>query len=332
MPLPIPTAPVSSDEPSVLVVILNWNAPDETIAAVTSVFGMDYPNFKVVVVENGSTDNSASVLRAALREEVQLVISEENLGYTGGCNLGIDLAVRSDMDYVWLLNSDALTESGTLSSLVRTAESDQSIGLVSPVIARVDEPSKLVHVAARLNPAGPTFAETRLETVARDWIREVPEQVMLLGTALLVRVAMVRKIGGLDPDLFAYWEDADLSARAVKAGFHNVVDFDSTIYHTEKSAADAPHEIRPHYWYYMARNEFRFWRKHANLSAQPRLFWWSYKKQLRFLKMVEGNEAAGDAILAGLWHGYTRETGPYRPDRRMPGLVAALVRAHSKRL
>jgi GT2 family glycosyltransferase len=331
-PAPQPSTSDPHKSPLVLIVILNWNSPSETKAAVASVFDMDYQNFKVAIIENGSTDDSIEVLQEIVSDRVEVVVSSENLGYTGGCNLGFDLALRCGADYVWLLNSDALSEPGTLSSLIRVVEADPAIGLVSPVMAALDDRSRLLHVAAKFDPRIPSFESTKNLDTARQWIASSPDQIMLMGTALLVKVDLIRKIGGFDAALFAYWEDSDLSLRATQAGFRNVVDFNSVIYHTDKSIKNVPHEIKPHFWYYMARNETRFWRKHVRLSARAKPYWWSYTKQLNFLKVLKGNDRSRGAILAGLWHGWIGKTGAYHPKMRMPYPLAMAVKIHSEML
>ena len=312
------------------MVILNWNCPEETKAAVASVFAMNYHNLSIAIIENGSIDNSAEILKELVSDRVQLIISPANLGYTGGCNLGFDLALQSNADYIWLLNSDAVTEANTLTSLVRLMEEDPTVGLISPIIAASQDPSKLVHVVGKFNPEIPSVDSTKdLETGLR-WVAKSPEQIMLLGTALLVRASLVRKIGGFDAALFAYWEDTDFSLRTIKAGFRNTVDFNSTVFHTERSAKNAPHEIKPHFWYYMARNEIHFWRKHTRFFSGLKPLWWQYTTQLGFLKRLQGNTVSRQAILAGLWDGWFKKTGAYRPDLRMPYVVAKIVEVHSE--
>ena len=328
--------PPATTNPSVLIVILNWNAPAETADAVASVLNMDYDNFSIAIIENGSTDDSVAALTPILSDRVRMLQSPVNLGYTGGCNLGFDLALKENFDYVWLLNSDAITPPHTLTSLVATAESSPTIGMVSPLIASitalVPDQSRYVHVAGLFNPAIPSCESTRDPEVARQWMQSSPERVMLLGTALLVKVALVRAIGKLDSDLFAYWEDCDFSVRTFKAGFRNVVDFNSVVHHTEKSAKDAVHEIKPHYWYYMARNESRFWKKHLSGTARLKPLWWAYNTQVKFLTMLGDNQVSRDAILAGLWHGWTGRTGPYKPGMSIPAPVASLILAHTRKV
>lgn len=317
--------------PSVLVVILNWNSPDETLTAVESVLKMDYPNCNIVVVDNGSTDDSVAVLETITNSRVRLIKSPINTGFTGGCNLGLKLALQNDVDYVWLLNNDSVVNPETLSSLVELAEGDPAIGLVSPMVASLQDPSKLLNAGGLYTPEIPIFTSTKKLEEARKWAASKADRVMLMGTALLVRVAMIRKIGVLDPAMFAYWEDTDLSLRSIKAGFRNALDFNSTIYHKEKSAAGADaHEMKPHYWYYMARNEIRFWKKHTELSKRARPLWWAYGNQLDNLKLLRGNEVSRQAILAGLWDGWRNKTGAYHSGRRMPRLLARAIERHSE--
>jgi len=317
--------------PSVLVVILNWNSPGETMVAVASVLAMDYSNLSVAIIENGSSDDSVDKLKTIVNERVQLVQSPINLGYTGGCNLGFDLALKSNADYVWLFNSDAITEANTLSSLVRIAEEHRDVGLLSPLIGASNDSQKLVNVAGTFDPQIPCCKWTKDLKTGQSWLMDHPERVILLGTALLVRVDLIRKIGGLDAALFAYWEDTDFSVRSINAGFRNVVDFNSIVYHTEKSASDAPHEIKPHFWYYMARNEIYFWRKHLRGFSRIKVLWWQYTTQLKFLKRLKGNELSRQAILAGLWHGWLRKTGAYHNAMHMPSYASKLIEAHSER-
>ena len=315
---------------SVVIVILNWNSADDTLAAVESVLKMNYPNYHLVIIDNGSTDDSVERLAKIEDGRVQFIRSPENLGFTGGCNLGFDWALEHGADYVWLLNSDAVTEVGTLSSLVGLAETDPTIGLASPVIASLQQPSKMIYAGGFYNAALPICDMTRDIEVGKKWVLEHPNELLLLGTALLVRVELIRRIGKLDEGFFAYWEDIDYSMRSNYAGFRNVVDFASTVSHREKLPTDRPQDIQPHFWYYLARNEIRFWKKYANFKMRLRPIWWSYLFQLKNMNAVNENEASRQAILSGMWDGWLNKTGPYRANGRMPQLVAQPITMHSR--
>lgn len=315
--------------PLVLVVLLNWNSLDETRTAIESVRRMDYPNFRILIVDNGSQDGSAGALKELVDDRTDLLESPVNTGYTGGCNLGMERALAMGAKYIWLLNNDAVAEPTALSSIVAIAESDDRIGLVTPQIASLED-GRLYFAGGVISTAEGVFKDTHDPAVAAEWEKRYPDCGLVIGTAMLVRAELVQRIGMLDPRFFAYFEDIDYSVRSAKAGFRNVVDPKSVVRHFEKNHNKRPHEIRPHYWYYMARNESRFWRKHRGLMGSLRLSWNSFNRFLRSRNRLSG-KAESDAILAGLWDGWRDRGGPYNTEARMPALPAAMVRFYSKR-
>ncbi|RZU42513.1 glycosyltransferase family 2 protein [Edaphobacter modestus] len=316
--------------PLVLVVLLNWKSAEETATAVASVQEMEYPNFRTLIIDNASADGSVDRLRPLTGGGVELLESAINTGYTGGCNLGMKRALEIDAKYVWLLNNDAIVDRQTLSSIVAMAEIDTSIGLITPRIAALDE-DRLTFAGGILSVKEGIYNETHDPAVAAEWNARYPYSGLVIGTAMLVRTDLIRRIGMLDTNFFAYFEDIDYSARSSEAGFRNVVDTNSVVRHLEKNRNTKPLEIKPHYWYYMARNESRFWRKHLGLAGSLRLAWYSFNGFVRHRNRLTGTRESADAILAGLWDGWLNRGGPYHPGVQMPALPAALVNAYSRR-
>src|SRR6185369_2888887 len=162
------------EAPLVLVVLLNWNSFEETRTAVESVQRMDYPNFRILIVDNGSEDGSASALQALSGERVDLLVSPVNTGYTGGCNLGMERALAMGAKYIWLLNNDAVVEPATLSSIVAIAESDDRIGLVSPQIAALDE-DRFTFAGGIISMKDKVYEDTHDPVVAAEWRERYPD-------------------------------------------------------------------------------------------------------------------------------------------------------------
>lgn len=322
--------PNRHDSPLVLIVLLNWNSAEETIAAVHSVRAMDYPNYRVLIVDNASHDDSLTRLRPLVSEDLELLESPINSGYTGGCNQGMKRALEMTAKYVWLLNNDAVVAPHTLSSLVSLAEIDPAIGLVTPRIASLDE-DRLTFAGGIISIKDRLYNETHDPEVAREWDLHYRQSGLVIGTAMLIRTEVIRKIGMLDTRFFAYFEDIDYSARSAQAGFRNVVDPDSVVRHLEKNRNTRPYEIKPHYWYYMARNESRFWRKHLGLMGSLRQTWYSFNGFLRHYNRLSDKRESKTALLAGLWDGWLDRSGPYHSGARMPSPIAALVNLYSRR-
>jgi len=325
-----PSSVDRQNAPLVLIVLINWNSFEETQAAVESVLRMNYPNFRVLIIDNGSKDHSVSQLREFTGDRVDLLESPENMGYTGGCNLGFEQALRMGAQYIWLLNNDAIVGRDVLSSLVATAERSERIGLVTPRIATLNG-ERITFAGGVISIKDQFYNETSDPVVAAEWAAQHPEAGLVIGTAMLVKAELVRRIGMLDTTFFAYFEDIDYSARSAAAGFRNVVDSNSVVRHFEKNRNTKPLEIKPHYWYYMARNESRFWRKHLGLSQSLKLSWYSCNGFLRHFNRLHRRPESKVAILSGLWDGWRGHSGPYNPNRHMPAIPSAMVRLYSMR-
>jgi GT2 family glycosyltransferase len=169
------------------------------------------------------------------------------------------------------------------------------------------------------------YDKTHDPVEARRWAREYPNAGLVMGTATLVKSSAIGKIGLLDERFFAYYEDNDYSYRSSLAGYRNIVDENSTVRHEEKNEGINPFAIKPHYWYYMARNECLFWRKHLGTIQGLKPCWWNRNYWTWNLRRCKEYPNATDAMLAGLWHGWINRGGPYRPEYRMPKLLSAVI-------
>jgi GT2 family glycosyltransferase len=318
-------------QPLVLIVILNWNAAASTLAAVASLSPIDYGNWRALVIDNGSNDGSLDVLKSLANERIEVVGVETNTGYTGGCNLGLRHALEIGAKYTWLLNNDATTDAHTLSSLVALAESDDRIGLVSPLVATTGASGKVFFAGGRWNKQAAEYVDTHDVALARRWAKESPEALVVWGTAMLVPMKVVQAIGMLHEGFFAYYEDIDFSIRSLEAGFRNAMDFSSIVYHDNKNMNFPAEELKPHYCYYMARNERRFWRKHLGAFKSLRVSWWGTYHALQHRKRFAGFPNAREAILAGIWHGWIHKEGAYHSSFRAPRAISWLADLYEKR-
>jgi GT2 family glycosyltransferase len=303
--------------PLVYIVILNWNGHEDTLRCVASLDQQDYPNFRILVIDNGSTDRSVEVLRG-LGTRVLLAELPANLGYTGGNNRGMRQAFDLGADYVWLFNNDAVAEPDTLSSLIAVCEADPRIGLASPLVREADDHDAIQFGCGLFDLTTPAYTPTYDLEQARQWQTEYPDRIALVGTAMLVRRVVYEKIGVLDDRIFAYWEDIDYSIRSALAGFLNVMVFATSIFHPSKSTIDSPAEVRPHYYYFMTRNEILMWRTFCPRLLVLKAAVWVFRRQLRQIQRMPGNAAGLDAVLAGLWDGCWGIGGGYDPKRHMP--------------
>jgi GT2 family glycosyltransferase len=154
--------------PLVYIIVLNWNGHQDTMRCVASLEQQHYPNYRILIIDNGSTDGSVEVLRT-LGERVHLIEIPENLGYTGGNNRAMREAFARGADYVWLFNNDAVTESGTLDRLIDICEADPMIGLASPLVREADDPDAIQFGCGLFDLTTPAYTPTYDLTQAEEW-------------------------------------------------------------------------------------------------------------------------------------------------------------------
>ncbi len=317
--------------PLVAIVVLNWNGAEDTLRCIASLARQTHPNFRILVVDNGSTDGSTERLRA-LGDRITLIESQENLGYTGGNNLAIREALKGEAGYVWLFNNDAVAEPDTLARLVAACEADPGIGLASPLV-RDDADPALIHFAGgRFDLDTPIYEPTEDLEKARAWQEADPGHMALWGTAMLARRALVEKIGLLDERIFAYWEDIDYSIRGALAGFRNVMVFDAVIFHAAKPTILSPREVKPYYFYFMTRNEILLWRKFCPLKKYLRAALWTILRQSRQIERMRDSRAHVDAVRAGIWDGLRGKGGAYHPPGGLARLGGGAIMGVAKKL
>ena len=315
--------PAARREPWVHTVVLNWHATEETLGCLTSLRRQTYARQRIVVVDNGSDEASLGPLRAE-GAPWSFIRNPANLGFAGGVNVGIRAALAAGADHVWLVNNDARACPDALAHLVAAAEADPRVGLLSPVIRDLEQRDRIEFCGGRFNPLPLTFDMTLDPAVYRAWRQERPERIWLTGTALLIRRAVIDRIGLFDEALFAYYEDNDYSLRAAAAGFHNMVAEAATVLHRSSDPRGAVPGKRPYFYYYMARNQILLLRKHGGLRRNARALVWALRAQAREARRWRAYPEVVRAIGAGIVDGLRGAGGAYAAERRGKAPVAAM--------
>jgi len=239
----------------VCIVVLNWNGWRDTLACVASLQRLEYTNCDVLVVDNGSTDGSVEEIRKTL-PELEILETGCNLGFGGGCNAGIRLAMARGADYVWLVNNDATVDPAALSALVHVADESASVGAAGSVVMEADDPSRLqLWGGGRIN----LWLGRSIHCVEAGPIDFVS------GASMLLRCRALEQVGLFDDkSFFMYWEDTDLGFRLRNAGWDLAVAEGSRIYHQQSASLGAGSLLLDEY---ATRSCVRFLRIHAPVPA-----------------------------------------------------------------
>jgi len=202
----------SKPHAEVSCVVLNWNGWADTIECLDALKECSYPNLTVIVVDNGSTDDSIARIKAA-HPDIFLLKSEKNLGFSSGNNIGIRRALDIGADYIWLLNNDTRPAPDALCALVAKVASDKSIGAVASICYYADEPSKVQAWAGSRINLWIGYGRLYTEPHEDDWFDS------LNGTSMLVARNAIEHVGLLDEGFFLYWEDTEFCLRLRKKGW-----------------------------------------------------------------------------------------------------------------
>jgi GT2 family glycosyltransferase len=304
---------VSRAGPLVIVVVLNWNKAAQTVACVAALPYQTHKNLRIIIVDNGSTEGSLYPLDK-LAVPFVLIRNENNLGFTGGVNVGIDRALAEGADYVWLLNNDAQAAPSALEAMLTIVEADKTIGMASPLIRNADAGDEVEFCGGVWERS--TFRTTDDLLTYKQWSETSPKRIWLVGTAVLLRRQLVETIGGFDDRFFAYWEDNDYSVRSARAGYRNVVVPDAVVRHWSGTPKTNPQSKPAHYYYYMARNEIFFYRKHTPLSGKVKLIWWAINRQFRRIETMTASAGLINAVYCGVGDGLLGRGGAYDPEKQ----------------
>lgn len=252
----------------VYIVVLNWNGEDNTIECLNSLKKINYDNYKIVVVDNGSADGSVFEIKKRF-PEVEIIENKTNLGFAGGNNIGIKYAMKNQADYILLINNDTITDSNFLIKLVEAGESDKGIGILGPKILFWSEPSRIWFAGGKINwlkNKGVHIGWGEIDNGQYDKIKEVG---YLTGCCLLIKKEVINKVGVFPEDYFLYYEDLDFSLRVKNFGYKCIYVYKSKIYHkVSKSTKPGSSE----YIYYHTRNGLTLAKRNGSLLSKIILY------------------------------------------------------------
>ena len=129
--------------PKVFIIIINFNGWPDTKECLESMSRVEYDNFEVVLIDNGSKDNFQFLISNFQKLKMHEIYNKENLGFAGGNNQGIKLGFANGAECVLLLNNDTTVEPDFLAKLVEETKSDESTGIVGPLICFYDDHNKI---------------------------------------------------------------------------------------------------------------------------------------------------------------------------------------------
>jgi GT2 family glycosyltransferase len=222
--------------PSVLVaiVVINWNNSQDTLTCIESLQRLNYNNYHVLLLDNGSDDDSLVVLSEATKGLTDFTLLEtgENLGFSGGVNFGIVEAEKLQAEYIWLLNNDTEVASDCLDRLIQAMNANPDVAIAGSKIFLADRKDVIWHAGATFSKYTGQPQHLGLGANDNDLDYAVDKLVdYVTGCSLVLRQNLIAKIGVMDDRFYLYYEEADLCYRARELGFKILYVSESKLWH-----------------------------------------------------------------------------------------------------
>lgn len=261
-----------TDLPRVVIIVLNWNGGDDTLACLESLAGISYPNHAVLLADNGSHDDSVARVQAHY-PQVEILLNGANLGYAGGNNRAIAHVLPQRPDFVLLLNNDVVVATDFLEHLVEAARTNPTGGFFGAMTLAHGEYSAYIEALGGCywDPVRLDFRSLARHEPAAQHADPTPVALdYATGSCLLVRTSVIETIGLMDEKFFLTFEESDWCYRGRDAGFQSYGVPAARAWHKVSVSFGGAHS--PLVDYFMTRNRLYFARRHLPFGVRVRLF------------------------------------------------------------
>lgn len=279
------------------IVIINYNSGEYTTDCLNSLYETDIEDNKllVIIIDNGSLNEDVTMVKNYISEfnrdikrsgkniQFTLIENGENLGFSKGNNIGIKYALHQGEDYIIILNNDTVVDKHFIREIVKTANSNEKIGIISPKIYfskgneyhkekyKENEKGKVIWYAGGIMDWKNIIGSHRgVDEVDVGQYDRIGETDFATGCCMLINKNLFDRIGYFNEKYFLYYEDNDFSQRAKKAGFKIVFTPSAIVWH--KNAGSAGGSGSGLQDYYITRNRLLLGFNYAPIKSKISLF------------------------------------------------------------
>ena len=240
--------------PLVSIITINYNNTQVTLELLLSIKECTYKNLHVIVVDNGSDENPASLISEKF-SDVEVIRSEVNLGFSAGNNLGCRYAKG---EYIFFVNNDTLFAENVIEELIKPFSEIDDLAIVSPKMIYYESPNIIQYAGStEINSLTGRNEVVGKGQVDNDQLFKSGLTFFAHGAALFIKKSILNKIGSFPDIFFLYYEEIDYSYKIRQAGYKIYYNNKAVIYHRVSYSVG---EDSPLKTYYMTRNRILFMR------------------------------------------------------------------------
>jgi protoporphyrinogen oxidase/GT2 family glycosyltransferase len=247
----------SSSHPKVSVVILTYNHYEDTRECLNSVQKCNYPNVNIILVDNGSEDETPAKVREEF-PKIQVIENGANIGVPAGYNIGFQEALAQASDYIFMLNNDTVIAPDIIDELLEVANADPDAGIVMPKVLFYGSSDRVWSSGGRYRAFPPAILMTDRRAGNEDKLRMI-EYAPSCG--LLIHRQAFERAGLFDPGYFFLWDDWDFSERVRAHGLKIWYAPNARMWHKVSTTTQGSRS--PLFWKTLGASITRFYRRHG---------------------------------------------------------------------
>ena len=217
-------------KPLVYIIILNWNGKELTLDCLKCLAKVQYDNYKVLVVDNGSTDDSVKVIEQNF-PNVKILQLDKNIGYAAGNNAGFEHINNKNTEYVIFLKNDTIVDPNFIEPLVKPLMENSEIYQTVPKIFYADKPNKIWYAGGKVNKWFGLVCHEGIRKFDSESFKNSKLTDYATGCCFCIRTEDYAEFGGFDTSFPMYGEDVDLSLRIIAKGKDILYEPNSVIWH-----------------------------------------------------------------------------------------------------
>lgn len=240
----------------IYALILNYNSSEDSVVLYNQLCVFKMNDLKVLIIDNNSVDSEKNILLDHIPKN-QIIFNSSNLGYAGGNNIGIEIALNKDADYVWILNPDIRVKEDTLPLLLETIQNNDKLAAVGPRIIMREKPAYIFSDGGMVNLEKNCSTSLKNHNISIEQISAKLDFDIdyLDGSCILLRCKAIKELGDLPEEYFLYFEETDWCFKAKSYNWKIAVNSKAVAYNLTS-------EQKERYHYYTTRNRLIFAKKY----------------------------------------------------------------------
>lgn len=280
------------------IILVNYNGLRYNKECIDSIKKSTFKNYKIIVVDNNSTDGSVKKLKEDYHNEIEITETGKNLGFSGANNIGIKKAIEYECTHIMLLNNDTIIDENMLHTMLHTSVINNAV--VCPKIYYYDNRNIIWSAGGTINWKKGLAVQYGIDEEDDIQYDKEKKVEFATGCCVLIPLSAVKKTGMLSEEYFLYYEDTDYSMRLIKAGFDIIYQPKAFMYHRVSASTGGTKSKL--LIYYMTRNRLIFNKKYNKHNWMAMMYFyctffvkkiiWRIKKEEYIIKTM--NDAIKD--------------------------------------